>query len=63
VVQTEAHERVANARRALRPLALAAAGLYTVLVSVGYWETVANILIIAGALYAYVIERFEAKAE
>lgn len=27
----------------------------------GYWETVANVLIIAGAFYACIIQRFEAK--
>jgi len=48
---------------ALLALALAAAAAYTLLVSVGYWETVANVLIIAGAFYAYIIQRFEAKAE
>jgi hypothetical protein len=40
-------------------LSLAAAGFYAALVSVGYWETVGNVLIIAGAFYAYVIQRFE----
>lgn len=44
---------------ALFVLSLAAAGAYAVLVSVGYWETVANILVIAGAFYAYIIQRFE----
>ena len=44
-------------------VSLAAAGLYCALVAVGYWETVANVLIIAGAFYAFVIQRFESKPE
>lgn len=40
-------------------VSLGAAGLYCALVAVGYWETVANVLIIAGAFYAFVIQRFE----
>jgi hypothetical protein len=44
-------------------LCLGAAGIYTVLVSAGYWETVGNVLIIAGAFYAYIIQRFESKEE
>ena len=40
-------------------LCLAAAGIYTVLVEVGYWETVAHILILAGAFYTFIIQRFE----
>lgn len=40
-------------------LSIAAAGLYAVFVAVGYWETIANILITAGAFYAFVIQRFE----
>jgi hypothetical protein len=47
---------------ALLVFSVAAAGLYTVLVSVGYWETVANIIMVAGAFYAFVIQRFEGKA-
>ena len=33
----------------LLAISLGAAGLYCALVAVGYWETVANVLIIAGA--------------
>ena len=44
-------------------LSVAAAGLYTVFVAGGYWETIANILIVAGAFYAFVIQRFESKEE
>ena len=43
----------------LLAISLAAAGLYCALVAVGYWETVANVLLIAGAFYAFVIQRFE----
>jgi hypothetical protein len=38
---------------------LVAASIYTALVSAGYWETVANVFITAGAFYAFVIQRFE----
>ena len=34
-------------------------GAIYALVAVGYWETVANVLLIAGAFYAFVIQRFE----
>jgi hypothetical protein len=44
-------------------MSLGAAGIYCALVAVGYWETVANVLIIAGAFYAFVIQRFESKEE
>ena len=37
--------------------------LYRALVAVGYWETVGNVLIIARAFYAYIIQRFEGKAK
>lgn len=40
-------------------LSLAAAAGYTLLVQAGYWQTVAEILITAGAFYSYVIQRFE----
>ena len=43
-------------------ISLGAAGINCALVAVDYWETVANVLIIAGACYAFVIQRFEAKA-
>lgn len=42
-------------------LSLGAAGLYTALVAVGYWETVYQVLLTAGAFYAFVIQRFEQK--
>jgi hypothetical protein len=44
-------------------VSLATARLYCALVAVGYWETVANVLLIAGAFYTFVIQRFEDKAE
>ncbi len=40
-------------------LSLLAAVVYTILVSVGYWETVYKVLITAGAFYAFVVRRFE----
>ena len=40
-------------------ISLAAAGLYCALVAVGYLGDVANVLLIAGAFYAFVIQRFE----
>jgi hypothetical protein len=43
-------------------LSLGAAGLYTALVAAGYWQTVAQVLLTAGAFYAFVIQRFESKA-
>lgn len=46
----------------LAVLSLGAAGLYTALVSVGYWDTVYQVLLTAGAFYAFVIERFTEKA-
>jgi hypothetical protein len=52
---------VADAQLFGHPLCLGAAGVYTVLVAVGYWETVVNVLILAGAFYAFVIQRFESK--
>jgi hypothetical protein len=42
-------------------LSLCAAGLYTALVATGYWETVYQVLLVAGAIYAFVIQRFEGK--
>lgn len=47
----------------LLAVSLGAAGLYCALVAVGYWETIAKILVIAGAFYTFVIQRFESKAE
>jgi hypothetical protein len=43
----------------LLALSLGAAGIYTALVAVGFWETVVNILVVAGAIYAFAIQRFE----
>ena len=40
-------------------ISIGAAGLYCALVAVGYWETVGNVLVNAGAFYAFVIQRFE----
>lgn len=42
-------------------LSLAAAGIYTFLVAVGYWQEVVAIFITAGAFYTYIIQRFETK--
>ena len=36
------------------------AAFYTLAVNTGYWELAANILMVAGAFYAFVIQRFEA---
>lgn len=38
---------------------LVASSLYTLLVDVGYWETVASIIMTAGAFYAFILQRFE----
>lgn len=40
-------------------LSVLGAAMYTYLVSVGYWQTVANILVLASAFYAIVLQRFE----
>ncbi len=42
-------------------LSFVAAGLYNALVAAGYWETVLQVLLTAGAFYAFVIQRFEGK--
>lgn len=42
-------------------VALAAAGIYTWLLSAGYWESVAGVLVTAGAFYAFILQRFESK--
>ena len=44
---------------ALAVLSLGAAGVYTALVAAGYWETVCQVLVTAGAFYAFVIPGFE----
>lgn len=40
-------------------LSLAAAAVYTALMAAGLWESFAQILIVAGAFYAYIIQRFQ----
>lgn len=40
-------------------ISLSAAGIYTWLKSNGYWESFANILVIAGAVHNYILRRFE----
>ena len=40
-------------------LCLVVAFGYTYLVAVGYWETFASILVLAGAFYTFVIARFK----
>ena len=44
----------------LLAISLAAAGIYTALVDVGYWQMVSGVLITASAFYAIVLARFEA---
>lgn len=43
----------------LAVLSLVAAWGYTYLNAVGYWETVLNVIISAGAFYAFVLSRFK----
>ncbi len=45
----------------LAGISLLGAALYTWLASSGYWDTVYNILVTAGAFYAFIISRFESK--
>jgi len=40
-------------------VSLIAAFIYTYLVAVGYWQTLTSILILAGAFYTFIIERFK----
>lgn len=40
-------------------IALAAAGIYTWLMAAGYWNSVYQILVTAGAFYAFILQRFE----
>lgn len=42
-------------------VSIAVAALYTLLLNTGYWETFANVLVISGAFYTYIIARFETK--
>jgi len=39
-------------------ISLLAAAVYTYLVSAGLWETFGNVLIVAGAFYAFIVQRF-----
>lgn len=43
----------------LGAVALLGSFLYTWLSSAGYWEAVYNILVTAGAFYAFILKRFE----
>ena len=45
----------------LAAISLLGAGLYTWLVTAGYWDAVYNILVTAGAFYAFILQRFETK--
>lgn len=36
--------------------------VYTYLVSVGLWDSIASVLVTAGAFYAFILQRFEEKA-
>ena len=40
-------------------VSLIAASLYTYLVVAGYWATFANILVLAGAFYTFILARFK----
>lgn len=40
-------------------VSLIAAGFYTALVTAGYWESFANVLVLSSAIYALIISRFE----
>jgi hypothetical protein len=40
-------------------VSLVAAFIYTYLVAAGYWQTVAQVLVVAGAFYTFVIARFQ----
>ncbi len=44
-------------------LSLVGAGIYTTLVDIGYWRGALQIMIIAGAIYTYIIARFEGGSE
>lgn len=46
----------------LAVLCLAAAGIYTALVALGYWDAFYRVLVTAGAFYAFVVQRFEGKS-
>ena len=40
-------------------VSIIAALIYTYFVSAGYWQTVVQLLIVAGAFYTFIIQRFE----
>lgn len=40
-------------------VSVALSGLYLAFVAAGYWQTVAQILLTAGAFYAFIVQRFE----
>ena len=40
-------------------VSIAGAAVYTYFVNVGIWEAVANVLVLAGAFYTFVIARFK----
>ena len=44
-------------------VALGGSVLYTWLSSAGYWEAVYNILVTAGAFYAFILKRFESTTQ
>lgn len=44
---------------ALLIVSLVAAFIYTYLVAAGYWQTVASVLLTAGAFYTFIIARFK----
>lgn len=44
-------------------VSFACAGIYTALAYVGLWESFVKIMIVAGAVYAYIISNFEKLAE
>lgn len=40
-------------------VAFAAAAFYTIIVSAGFWPVIRDVLITAGAFYAFIIQRFD----
>ena len=45
----------------LAGISVLGAGLYTWLSSAGYWDSIYNILVTAGAFYTFILARFENK--
>ena len=43
----------------LAVISLALAGVYVTLISTGYWQTVGTVIVISGAIYTFIIQRFE----